>query len=126
MEAEYTYVSGNYGFDSVYTTVVLFTGCAEKDDPITGTPPELPGSDVIYPSVLYRGELYYWERLSHKPLPQPLTPIGEIEYIGEAEPDADLQFIGMFQVNGTAYFYAEEPDILCVPDYRLMTTLCDV
>ncbi|MGI6703643.1 MAG: hypothetical protein ACOX42_06410 [Clostridia bacterium] len=94
--------------------LLLFTGCAEKDDPITGTPPELPGSDVIYPAVLYRGELYYWERLSHKPLPQPLTPIGEIEYIGEAEPDADLQFIGMFQVNGTAYFYAEEPDILYV------------
>jgi hypothetical protein len=92
--------------------LLLFAGCAEEDDPITTT--ELPGSDAIHPAVYYRGELYYWERSPHKPLPQPLTPIGEIDYIGEAEPDADLQFIGMFQVNGIAYFYAEEPDILYV------------
>ena len=96
----------------LFLPLLLIAGCAEKDDPITA--PELPDSDVIYPAVFYRCELYYWERLSRKPLPQPLTPVGEIEYIREAEPYADLQFIGMFQVNGTAYLYAEEPDILYV------------
>ena len=77
--------------------------------------PSLRGAHIVYPSIYFQGELYFWQRMFLQDiLPDTYVLVGEIYHVGERKPSENFQFTALFEASGEIFYNKDEPDILVV------------
>ena len=87
----------------------------------------LPGADKIYPAVMYKGIVYYWNgmagpesKLPKGELPKGYEFVGNIQYINSVKLTNDFQFIATFNSTGKLYYNANINKVcICITTYWL-------